>query len=114
MAKVKVDEDSVATEKEVDVFPDSVAFAHPDSSGFRALVNSPADERDPYWLPDGSGFVFASDQSGVFNIYRAYMENGEVEQLTNVVGGAFAPTVSAEGEVVYSSYHSNNYDLYQI
>ena len=112
-AMATADEDSVATAEPVDVFPDSVAFAHPDSSGFRALVNSPADERDPYWLPDGSGFVFASDQSGVFNIYKYNMENGEVEQLTNVVGGAFAPTVSADGEVVYSSYHSNNYDLYR-
>jgi dipeptidyl aminopeptidase/acylaminoacyl peptidase len=96
-----------------DVFPDSVAFAHPDSSGFSPLVNSPADERDPHWLPDGSGFVFASDQSGIFNLYKYHMENGEVEQLTNVVGGAFTPTVSADGEVAYSSYHSNNYDLYR-
>ncbi len=100
-------------EEAVDVFPDSVAFAHPDSSGFRALVNSPSDERDPYWLPDGSGFVFSSDQTGIFNIYRYDMESGQVEQLTNVVGGAFAPTVSADGQVVYSSYHSNNYDLYR-
>ncbi len=101
-------------EEEVfEVFPDSVAFAHPDSSGFRPLVNSPADERDPYWLPDGSGFVFASDRTGIFNIYKYHMESGEVEQLTNVVGGAFAPTVSPDGEIIYSSYHSNNYDLYR-
>ena len=99
--------------EEIDVFPDTVAFAHPDSSGFRALIASPADERDPFWLPDGSGFVFASDQSGIFNIYRYHMENGEVEQLTNVVGGAFVPTVSASDEVVYSSYHANDYSLYR-
>ena len=99
-------------DEEIDVFPDSVAFAHPDSSGFRALVASSADERDPHWLSDGSGFVFSSDQSGIFNIYRYHMENGEVEQLTNVVGGAFAPTV-ANDEVVYSSYHSNDYSLHR-
>ena len=98
-------------EEEIDVFPDSVAFAHSDSSGFRPLVASHADERDPFWLPDGSGFLFASDQSGIFNIYRYRMENGEVEQLTNVVGGAFVPTV-ANDEAVYSSYHSNDYSLY--
>ena len=100
-------------EETIDVFPDTVAFAHPDSSGFRALVASSADERDPHWLPDGSGFVFSSDQSGIFNIYRYRLENDEVEQLTNVIGGAFVPTVAADESVVYSGYRSNDYSLYR-
>ncbi len=97
-----------------DVFPDSVAFAHTDSSGFQPILSSSADERDPRWLPDGSGFVFSSDRTGIFNIYKYSMESGQVQQLTNVVGGAFAPTVSLNDEVIYSSYHSNDYDLYRI
>lgn len=112
-AKKKKSEDEEGEEETIDVFPDTVAFAHPDSSGFRAVVASPADERDPYWLPDGSGFVFSSDQSGIFNIYRYRLENGEVEQLTNVIGGAFVPTVAADERVVYSGYHSNDYSLYR-
>ena len=107
------DEDEEKTEETIGVFPDTVAFAHPDSSGFRAVVASLADERDPHWLPDGSGFVFSSDQSGIFNIYRYRLENREVEQLTNVVGGAFVPTVAADESVVYSGYHSNDYSLYR-
>ncbi len=95
------------------VFPDSLAFPDPDTSGFRALLASRADERDPFWLPDGSGFVFSSDQSGIFNIYRYHLETGEVEQLTNVLGGAFAPAVSASGRVVYAGYHSSDYNLYE-
>ncbi|MCE2447092.1 MAG: PD40 domain-containing protein [Candidatus Latescibacteria bacterium] len=106
-------EDEEEAEETIDVFPDTVAFAHPDSSGFRAVVASPADERDPHWLPDGSGFVFSSDQSGIFNIYRYRLENDEVEQLTNVIGGAFVPTVAADERVVYSGYHSNDYSLYR-
>ncbi|MCY4603100.1 MAG: DPP IV N-terminal domain-containing protein [Gemmatimonadetes bacterium] len=105
-------EDGEDEEETIEVFPDTVAFAHPDSSGFRAVVASPADERDPHWLPDGSGFVFSSDQSGIFNIYRYRLENDEVEQLTNVIGGAFVPTVAADERVVYSGYHSNDYSLY--
>ena len=111
-AKKKSDEEE-DEEETIDVFPDTVAFAHPDSSGFRAVVASPADERDPCWLPDGSGFVFSSDQSGIFNIYRYRLENDEVEQLTNVIGGAFVPTVAADESVVYSAYHSNDYSLYR-
>ncbi|MBM3278263.1 MAG: PD40 domain-containing protein [Candidatus Handelsmanbacteria bacterium] len=95
------------------VFPDSLAFPHPDTSGFRVLLGSGADERDPCWLPDGSGFVFSSDQSGVFNLYRYNLEDGRVDQLTNVLGGAFVPAVSVEGQVVYAGYHANNYSLYR-
>ena len=112
--KSEDDEEGEEGEEEtIEVFPDTVAFAHPDSSGFRAVVASPADERDPHWLPDGSGFVFSSDQSGIFNIYRYRLENDEVEQLTNVIGGAFVPTVAADESVVYSGYQSNDYSLYR-
>ena len=101
------------TSDSLEVFPDTVAFPDPDTSGFRPLLASRADERDPYWLPDGSGFVFASDQSGIFNIYHYNLENGEVQQLTNVIGGAFSPAVSTASKVVYSGYHANNYNLYE-
>ena len=95
------------------VFPDSLAFPAADTSGFTLLLASNADERDPYWLADGSGFVFASDRTGIFNIYQYFMDTGEVRQLTNVLGGAFSPTVSADGRVAYASYHANNFDLYE-
>lgn len=95
------------------VFPDSLAFPDPDTSGFRPLLASLFDERDPCWLPDGSGFVFAADRTGVFNLYQYTLETGEVQQLTNVVGGAFAPSVAADGRVAYSGYHANDYSLYE-
>ena len=95
------------------VFPDSLAFPAPDTSGFKSLLATKADERDPYWLPDGSGFVFASDYTGIFNIYHCAIETGEVRQLTNVLGGAFTPTVSLDSRVTYASYHANNFDLYE-
>ncbi|NKB67034.1 MAG: hypothetical protein GKR89_08235 [Candidatus Latescibacteria bacterium] len=95
------------------VFPDSLAFPAADTSGFRALLSSAADERDPYWLPDGTGFVFASDRSGVFNIYSYDMDSERVEQLTNVIGGAFSPAVSPQGDIVYAGYHAMDYSLYQ-
>jgi hypothetical protein len=57
--------------------------------------------------------VYSSDQTGISNLYRYTMENGQVEQLTNVLGGAFCPTVSAAGHVVYAGYHASDYDLYQ-
>ena len=95
-------------------WPDSVTYPDADTSGFRLLLATRADERDPWWLPDGSGFVFASDRTGVFNIYRHDLASGDVVQLTNVVGGAFTPTVAADGRVAYASYHANNFDLFEL
>ncbi|MFA6111275.1 MAG: hypothetical protein WDA75_21165, partial [Candidatus Latescibacterota bacterium] len=107
--------DRTPTADSLQVFPDTVAFPAADTSGFRALLATRADERDPCWLPDGSGFVFASDQSGIFNLYEYRMETGEVRQLTNVVGGAFTPTVSPDGKtLVYSGYRANDYSLYRL
>lgn len=103
----EVEDDSLA------VFPDSVAYAS--DAGFEALVSSSADERDPVWLPDGSGFVFSSDRTGIFNLYSYDLVTGRQEQITNVIGGAFVPTVSPDGEeIIYAGFHAANYSLYRI
>ncbi|HJP31143.1 MAG TPA: hypothetical protein QGF95_11375 [Candidatus Latescibacteria bacterium] len=96
------------------VFPDSLAIPAADTSGFRLLLATAADERDPYWLPDGSGYVFAADVTGVFNLYRHDLASGQVTQLTNVVGGAFTPAVGADGRIVYAGYHANDFDLFSL
>ncbi|MFP6642659.1 MAG: hypothetical protein VCF24_03720 [Candidatus Latescibacterota bacterium] len=96
------------------VFPDSLAIPAADTSGFKLLLATDADERDPYWLPDGSGYLFASDVTGVFNLYRHDLATEKVVQLTNVVGGAFTPAVAADGRIVYAGYHANDFDLFRI
>ena len=94
-------------------FPDSVAYAN--NAKFRALVHSKADERDPVWLPDGSGFVFSSDRTGIFNLYTHDLESGAQKQLTNVIGGAFLPTLSPDAsDAIYVGYRAANYNLYRI
>lgn len=94
-------------------FPDSVAYAN--NANFRVVVHSEADERDPVWLPDGSGFVFSSDRTGIFNLYTHDLDTGEQTQLTNVIGGAFLPTLSPDAsEAIYVGYRAANYNLYRI
>ncbi len=94
-------------------FPDSVAYS--DSSGFEAIINSTADERDPCWLPDGSGLIYSSDQDGTFNIYEYSLESGEVQKISNVVGGAFCPSITHDGvEIVYAGYHAADYSIYRL
>ncbi|HOF61115.1 MAG TPA: hypothetical protein PK251_09615 [Candidatus Latescibacteria bacterium] len=120
-------------------FPDTLVY--PAGSGFRLLVHTEADERDPAWLPDGSGFVFSADYDiatdprnqtpegsvrsdggsrpfRIFNLYLATLptdstEEVSYERLTNVLGGAFQPAVAPDGKwLAYVGYHANNFSLY--
>ncbi|MDA0746051.1 MAG: hypothetical protein O2954_05990, partial [bacterium] len=110
-----VNEDSlrVAREDSLKAFPDSLAYAN--NAGFHTLINSHADERDPVWLPDGSGIVYSSDRSGIFNLYSMDLTTGRHEQITNVIGGAFTPSVSPKGnDILYVGYHAANYNVYRV
>jgi|GEM_PF-1089021 len=48
------------------VFPDTLVY--PAAAQFRLLAHTSADERDPAWLPDGSGFVYSADYPIALNI----------------------------------------------
>jgi hypothetical protein len=78
---------------------------------FRYEIRSENDERDARWTPDGGAVVFASDRTGVFNIYRMDVSTGETMQLTNVVGGAFMPDAAPDGAIVYAQYTATGYHV---
>ncbi|MBD3422339.1 MAG: hypothetical protein GF398_19675 [Chitinivibrionales bacterium] len=93
-------------------FADSLNFQN--DLEFRLLVHTRADERDPALSPDGHYLYFSSDRTGIFNIYRMDLVDGEVEQITNVIGGAFHPQVAPNGEsVLYTAFHAANYSVYK-
>ncbi|MBN2104734.1 PD40 domain-containing protein [bacterium] len=93
--------------------PDSIAVMKP--SAIQILVNSIADERDPVWLPDGTGILFASDMDGIYNLYTYDCESRQISRKTSVIGGAFRPSISTDGKtIIYSGYHAANYNIYGI
>jgi len=92
-------------------FTDTTSFAK--ESNFRLLLGSTHDERDPWFLPDGGGIVFASDRTGVFNIYKLDFETGRTTRLTDVYGGAFCPSAESGGEVYYAGYTPGNFSIYR-
>ncbi len=64
---------------------------------------------------DGKRIYFTSDRNGTDNIYSLDLATGEVAQFTNVVTGAFMPTVlaSSEGDrLVYTGYWKGRFDLH--
>jgi hypothetical protein len=81
------------------------------ASGFETeIVATDADERDPRWSDDGSGFFYASDRTGIFNVYYHPMDGSGELMVTNCVGGAFAPA-SAGPDLLYSGYDAEGFEI---
>lgn len=77
-----------------------------------ALTSDRTVDLQPRWTRDGNYVVFSSDRSGVFNIYAFSLSDRKLFQVTNVVGGAFAPAVSHDGrQLAFVSYSSKGYDI---
>jgi Tol biopolymer transport system component len=98
-----------------------IGLINRDGSDFKAILNRPYADRDPEWLPDGKSFLYVSDSSGIYNIYRYFLEDQKEYSakhsypITNVLGGAFAPSVHPDGQqVAYIQYDKDGFSLYHI
>jgi Tol biopolymer transport system component len=89
-----------------------IACINSDGSGFRYLVASPGQDRDPSWTSDGRSIIFSSDVSGIANLYRLNIFDGAISRLTNVIGGAFSPVVSpGDTTLAFSYYGKDGYEI---
>lgn len=93
---------------------------------FRSDLDQPArrfqlttgewNENDPIFSPDGQRLYFTSDRDGRENIYSLGLTGGELRQYTNVVTGAFMPTVlrepDGEERLVFTGFWKGLMDLY--
>ncbi len=82
-----------------------------DGSGMKPVFQEKYDERNPSFDVDGN-LLYASDETGIFNIYRMNLATGEKQRLTNVLGGAFMPSASQTGDIVYAGYTSGGYKIF--
>jgi WD40 repeat protein len=80
------------------------------------LTTGETSENDPIYAPDGKRIYFTSDRDGRDNIYSLDLATGDVRQYTNVVTGAFMPTVLHEPDgkerIVFTGYWKSNFHLY--
>ena len=88
-----------------------IAWVRPDGSDLKFLITGPDDSRTGTFTRDGTRIIFSSDKSGIFNLYSYELSSGRTGQVTNVLGGAFMPTVNASGEIMYAGYTSGGYKL---
>jgi len=74
-------------------------------------------DEDAFVSPDGGRLFFTSDRDGgVYNIFSVDLSTGETWQHTDVVGGAFQPTVfvgkDGIAKLSYCSFYRQRYGLY--
>ncbi|MEZ4381704.1 MAG: hypothetical protein R3A79_10160 [Nannocystaceae bacterium] len=68
---------------------------------------------EPAWTPDGRYVLFSSDRDQVMNVYAYDVEAAKIWQVTNVLGGAYEPVPSHDGErFAYIGASSTGYDLW--
>ena len=88
-----------------------VARVSLDDPTVEVLIPGDDDARNPVYSPDGSKIYFVSDRTGIFNIYTYDVQTKAIAQVSNVVGGAFMPSVNAAGDVAFSSYTSSGFKV---
>ena len=88
-----------------------IALVTPDGKSLKKLVADDNDARDPVFAGDGDKVYFSWDKTGIFNIYVIDMVTKETAQLTNVIGGAFMPSVNKKGQLLYSQFNARGYKI---
>ncbi|MBI5476391.1 MAG: PD40 domain-containing protein [Ignavibacteriales bacterium] len=75
------------------------------------VIATQDDERNGVFSPDGKSVIFSSDMTGIFNIYEYEIETKQTLQKTNVLGGAFMPAVTGDGQIAFALYTSTGYKI---
>lgn len=79
------------------------------------LTNSPADDRDPSWSPDGTKVAYSSRQDGNWEVYIYDLLTGQTTRMTYDLSFQGSPGWSPDGKwLVYESYQGNNLDIYVV
>ncbi len=83
-----------------------------DGTPYRRLTADAHIDRDPTWSADGRTLFFVSDRTGIPNIYAVDLETERLWQVTNVLGGAFQPSLRPDGQkLAWQEYHTHGMDI---
>jgi WD40 repeat protein len=77
------------------------------------LMHDRAIDGGAVWSADGRSIYFSSDRSGIFNLYVYDLDHKQISQVSNVLGGAFMPSVTPDGSAVaFADYSSRGFDIH--
>ena len=88
---------------------DQVCIMDADGSHWRKLTDNFFENYYPALGPDGNSLVFASSQSGAFEVYEMDV-NGKQKQLTFGIGEAAAPEISPDGTKIVFANNIHQFD----
>lgn len=89
-----------------------IAVVDTNGANFKIVSTANYDERDVAWL-DNDKIVFASNRNSIFNLIEKDLNTGKERALTNVVGGAFTPTLSGD-TIFFTQYDKDGFSLYKL
>jgi Tol biopolymer transport system component len=91
----------------------SIAKVDTNARNFEFVIKDNHDERNPVFEKNGN-IIYCSDSTGIFNLYSYNLETKQKKQLTNVIGGAFMPSVDSSGNILYAGYTSTGFKIFEI
>jgi len=92
-----------------------IVLLDPSGRVLEEVTRDRAVDAGPAWSKDGSILYFSSDRSGIFNLYAYERGSKQLYQVTNVLGGAFAPALSPDNATLaFASYSAQGYDIHSM
>jgi hypothetical protein len=80
---------------------------------FESVTQDRALDQDPSYSADGKTLYFTSDRTGVMNVYAYDVATHGLQQVTNVINGAYYPEASPDGKTLaYVGYTAKGFDLF--
>lgn len=89
-----------------------IAVVDTNGANFKIVSTEGYDERDVAWL-DNDKIIFASNRNNIFNLIEKDLNTGKERALTNVVGGAFTPTLAGD-TIFFTQYDKDGFSLYKL
>lgn len=76
------------------------------------LMHDRAIDGGAVWSADGRSIYFSSDRNGIFNLYVYDLDHKRISRVSNVLGGAFMPSLTPDGSAIaYADYSSRGFDI---
>ena len=89
-----------------------IAVIDTNGANFKIVSTTGYDERDVNWI-DNDKIIFASNRNNIFNLIEKSLSTGKERALTNVVGGAFTPTLAGD-TIFFTQYDKDGFSLYKL
>lgn len=84
------------------------------SKDWKKITNGTSITANPQFDPDGN-ILFSMEANDAYNLFRYSSDTGNVEQITNLIGGAFQSSQpSKDGAIYYTAYTAEGYAIYKL